>query len=324
MAQLSLFDQAPDRPEAAARLGPKLRTLAEEGIHFGTSSWKYEGWIGQIYSSERYLRRGKFSRSKFEAECLAEYAETFPVVGGDFSFYQFPTPAFWKNLFEGSPASLQFCLKVPEDLTVSTWPRHARYGARAGQPNPGFLDSALFSDAFLRPLAPYRNRIASLIVEFGTLPKSVFRTAEDFARGLDAFLAPLPDDFRLAVEIRNEEFLQPSYLDVLARYNASHVFNAWTRMPEIGEQLEVPGVFTADFTVARALLRRGRLYEKAVEAFQPYRTLADPNPETRSALCRLASRARESRWPTFILINNRLEGNAPSTIEALADSLLDN
>jgi uncharacterized protein YecE (DUF72 family) len=107
-------------PPLAARLAPALRALAERDVYLGTSSWKYEGWLGSIYTPERYLTRGKSSRKKFESECLAEYAETFPVVGGDFRFYQFPTTDYWAGLFGGSPPSLGFGLKVPEELTVKT------------------------------------------------------------------------------------------------------------------------------------------------------------------------------------------------------------
>jgi hypothetical protein len=53
---------ADDHPPQAARLAPKLRALADEGIYFGGSSWKYEGWLGTIYSPERYTTRGKFSQ----------------------------------------------------------------------------------------------------------------------------------------------------------------------------------------------------------------------------------------------------------------------
>src|SRR5688572_12128003 len=134
----SLFDSA-DPPPLVARLAPALRTLAERGVYFGTSSWKYEGWLGSIYTPERYITRGKFSRKKFEAECLREYAETFPVVGGDFSFYQFPTAEFWTGLFSRTPASFTFGLKAPEEVTVKRWPGHARYGPRAGTANEHFL-----------------------------------------------------------------------------------------------------------------------------------------------------------------------------------------
>ena len=33
----------------------------------------------------------------------------------------------------------------PEDITVARWPGHARYGARAGAENRGFLDPQLFA-----------------------------------------------------------------------------------------------------------------------------------------------------------------------------------
>ena len=94
----SLFNL--DEPTQAARLAPILRSFAERDVLFGTSSWKYEGWLGSIYDRDRYLTRNKFSRTKFEAECLREYASTFPIVGGDFSFYQFPRPEVWTKIFE--------------------------------------------------------------------------------------------------------------------------------------------------------------------------------------------------------------------------------
>jgi uncharacterized protein YecE (DUF72 family) len=320
MTQLSLFDQN-ERPEMARRLGAKLKTLAESGVHFGTSSWKYEGWLGTVYSKDRYVERGRFSQKRFEAGCLAEYAETFPVVGGDFSFYQFPSPAYWKKLFEETPGSLQFGLKVPEEITVPRWPGHARYGTRAGTVNRGFLDHNLFHEMFSWPLEPYRDRIAVLIFEFGTFAKATFPKPADFLASLDPFLGAVSRHFRYGVEIRNPEYLGEEYFVTLRGHNTAHVFNAWTRMPEMLDQLAMPGAFTADFTVARALLKRGRTYEQAVKTFEPYEQVQEPNPQAREALRQLGARAWRTRQPAYAFINNRLEGNGPGTIEAVADSL---
>jgi uncharacterized protein YecE (DUF72 family) len=313
---LPLFDQQPEAPPNP-RLAARLHELAGEGIYFGTSSWKYEGWLGQIYTAERYMARGKFSHRKFEAECLAEYARTFPAVCGDFSFYQFPSPDYWRRLFGETPASLLFAFKVPEEITVATWPGHARYGKRAGLANASFLDVRLFETAFVRLLDTYRARLATLIFEFGTFSKQVFATPADFLRRLDPFLAALPGGFRYAVEIRNPEYLGPKYFDVLARHNVAHAFNAWTRMPEIGDQMNRPGSFTAEFTVVRALLRRGRGYADAVDTFQPYREVQQPCPPVRDALGKLVDHSRSAHRPAFLFINNRLEGNAPGTIAAV-------
>jgi uncharacterized protein YecE (DUF72 family) len=315
----TLFDD--DRPPLAARLAPALRSLAERGVFFGTSSWKYEGWLGTVYSPGRYVSRRKFSRKKFEAECLREYAETFPVVGGDFSFYQFPTPDYWARLFGSTPPPFGFGLKVPETLTVKRWPGHARYGVHAGQSNEHFLDAALFERAFARPLEPHCSQVAVLIFEFGTFAKAEFPSPADFCERLEGFLGALPGDWRYAVEIRNPEYLGPDYFSVLARHHVAHVFNAWTRMPRLADQIALPGAFTAAFAVVRALLQKDRPYEEAVRLFEPYQQVRQPDPSTRGALRQIAERALSTRQRAYVFVNNRLEGNAPATIEAVVSDL---
>jgi len=309
---LSLFD-----PSAPAfnrtGLASHLRDLARQNIWIGTSSWKYEGWLDQIYTRERYQTRGRFSHKRFEAESLAEYAETFPIVCGDFSFYQFPTSEFWRRLFATAPPALHFALKVPEEVTAEVFPRHPRYGPRAGMANEGFLNADMFQTMFLEPLFPYRERIASLIFEFGARSTPL----REFTRQLRPFLARLPDQFRYAVEVRNRTYLDTSYFDCLGERSIPHVFNAWTKMPPLREQMAIPGAFTGNFTVARVLLREGRAYEQAVEKFSPYQEVQDPNPEARDALRSLIRRMREERRSAYIFVNNRFEGNAPKTIEAI-------
>ncbi len=312
MGTLSLFEDMPGGFDRAL-LQRNLAALAAEGVLIGGSSWKYEGWLDQIYETANYRVRGKFSKRRFEEECLAEYAATFPIVCGDFSFYQFPSEAFWRKLFLSAGPALRFAFKVPEEITAKVFPIHPRYGARAGDSNPSFLNAALFEAAFLGLLMPYRGRVPVLIFEFGHMAMPV----DDFLEALDAFLERLPREFRYAIEVRNEDFLVPQYFACLREHGIAHVLNAWSRMPELDRQLQLPGVFSAPFTVVRALLRRGRPYEKAVEAFAPYREIQDPNPETRQAIREVIQRARDLREPSYIFVNNRLEGNAPGTIESL-------
>ena len=142
-----------------------------------------------------------------------------------------------------------------------------------------------------------------------------------FAERLDAFLGQLPTGFHYAVEVRNHEFLQPAYLDVLKRHNVAHVLNNWTRMPPIVEQLQVPGTLPADFAVVRALLKPGRLYADAVERFQPYERIQEENPELRDGLVQSVERAVAEGRKLFAYVNNRAEGNAPLTIDAVLEKL---
>jgi uncharacterized protein YecE (DUF72 family) len=315
----SLFD-TDDPPPLAARLAPALQSLAQRGVYFGTSSWKYEGWLGSIYARDRYFTRGKFSRKKFEAECLREYAETFPVVGGDFSFYQFPTPEYWAKLFHGLPPTFAFGLKVPEEITVKRWPGHARYGARAGLPNERFLDLAHFDRAFTKLLEPHRGHVAVLMFEFGTFDPTDYPNVADFIESLEKFIRALPAGWRYAIEIRNKEYLVPDYFAALARYNVAHVFNAWTWMPRIADQIALAHAFTADFAVVRALLPKGRTYERAVEELAPYQKIQQPDIPARDAMRQIVERAQRVGQRAYLFVNNRLEGNAPATIEAVVSA----
>jgi uncharacterized protein YecE (DUF72 family) len=312
-----LFDEpgAFDRDALAGR----LRALAEQNIYIGGSSWKYQGWLGQVYTRQRYLTRGRFSQKLFEQECLREYAETFRTVCGDFAFYQFPSDDFWKRLFANVPETFRFAFKVPEQITCKMFPRHARYGAQAGKDNESFLDSHMLREMFLRPLWPYRQKMAVLIFEFGAFGRS-FADVGQFLERLDPFLAALPPEFRYAVEIRNPEFLEKDYFACLRAHRVAHVYNAWSKMPELRYQMAIPESVTADFLVSRALLRRGRVYEDAVGLFQPYTHIQDENPEVRESMRVLIGRARENKQFLFLFVNNRLEGNAPLTILSVVDS----
>jgi len=278
-------EDRPKRAEAllprASALAERLRSLSLRGVHIGTSSWKYPGWLGQVYDPARYTTRGRLSQKRFNETCLAEYIRVFPTVCGDFAFYRFPTPAFWERTFDPVPAGFRFSLKVPEDITVQRFPKLPRYGRRAGEDNPAFLDAGLLSDRLLAPLAPYRDRLGVLILQFSTFHRGPMADPSKFAERLDAFLRQIPTDrFQLAVEVRNRAFLDdaPDYLDCLRAHGVAHCLNSWTRMPPIGEQLALPGVRTAPHhrrpipPAARPHLRPGR------RPVRPLRARAGPLP----------------------------------------------
>ncbi len=290
-------------------------------LYLGTSSWKYEGWLGQIYDEQRYLTRGKLSHKRFETECLEEYAEIFPTVCVDAGYYRFPTEKYLTNLCAQVPENFRLSFKVTDEITVKKFPRLERFGDRAGSDNTNFLNARLFTDAFLGPLSSHRQKTGVLIFEFSTFHPTHFPRLRYFLAALDTFLAQLPAGWQYAVEIRNANLLRPEYFDVLRAHHVAHVFNSWTKMPPVEEQMQMPGAFTTDFFAARFLLRPGRAYQQAVENFQPYRETKEPNPEARAAIKSLVDRSKSSPSPrpSYLFVNNRLEGNSPNTLAAVLD-----
>src|SRR5207302_1188827 len=166
--QPSLFEDIaslPPPPQELVALGRHI----PPSIRFGTSTWTYDGWAGDVYH--------RSYRGAQPARRLEEYARypLFQSVGIDSAYYEPPEePMRGKDLPD--PA------RWPDDL--------------------------------------------------------------------DDFLRQLPRDVRYAVELRNRELLSDGHGAVLARHGVAHVFNSWTEMPTIGEQLELPWTFPAPFTVA--------------------------------------------------------------------------
>jgi len=303
----------------------RVQALAAEqaahGVYLGTSSWKYEGWMGQLYHPESYAYRGKFARTRFERNCLAQYAEVFKTVCVDSAYYGFPRPDVLCQLADQVPVDFRFGFKVTDAITIKRFPNLERFGAQAGKPNPDFLNADLFGEAFLKPCEAIRERIGIIIFEFSRFWPSDYARGRDFLAELDRFLSQLPHGWPLSVELRNRQWLAPDYFGCLARRGVAHVYNSWQAMPAVHEQIALPHSRThPNLVAARLLLKPGRTYQDAVRLFQPYAQIREAEPEIRSAAVDLIRTGRQTPGgSTFIYVNNRLEGNAPATIAAMLE-----
>jgi len=298
MNQPDLFDGTESLPAPSAELTALARRLPAN-VRFGTSTWTYDGWTGDVYH-RRY-------RGPQPAKRLEEYVRypLFRTVGIDSAFYEPPSDEVLRAYAKALPPGFPCVSKVWDQITVKQ--------------NPGFLNAALFKEAVLGPYArEFRDHAGCFVFEFQAMRGKDLPDPLEWADQLDAFLAQLPADFRYAVELRNPELLTGLHGEVLKRHRVAHVFNSWTEMPTIGEQLEQPWAFPADFTIVRALLKPGRRYADAVKAFEPYDRIQEPQPELRRDLVEIIKEVLRRRIEAFILANNRAEGNAPGTIREVA------
>lgn len=300
----------------------RLQALAQGGVLIGTSSWKYPGWSGMLYDESRYVFRGKFAKSRFEKNCLAEYAQVFKTVCVDAAYYTFPTEKYLNGLAEQVPSDFQFGFKVTDTVTLKRFHNHPRHGSKAGKENPDFLNADAFFQGFLRPCESIRQNVGLLMFEFSRFYPTDFEHGRDFVAALDAFLGKLPTGWPYGIEMRNRNWLKPEYFECLARHHVTHVYNSWTEMPPIDEQMELPGSETnPDLIAARFLLKPGRKYEEAVKSFAPYQETKEVNEGARRAGAALITDGKKHpKRKTLIFVNNRLEGNALNTINAMLDA----
>jgi len=302
------------------RMKVKAAELAAKGVFIGTSSWKYEGWFGQLYTPDRYEYRGKVAKTRFQRSCLSEYAEVFKTVCVDAAYYDFPRREYLQGLAEQVPEDFRFGFKVTDAVTIRRFPKLDRFGPKAGQPNPDFLNADLFATAFLKPCEAIREKLGVLMFEFSHFWPGDYEHGRDFVADLDTFLGKLPKGWPYGIEMRNRAWLRNEYFGCLARHGVTHVFNSWDAMPPVSEQMALPGSRTnPGLVAARFLLKPGRKYDEAVKTFQPYDKTKEVNDEARKAGAAMIVEGKryEPRRKAYIYVNNRLEGNALETIAAM-------
>jgi uncharacterized protein YecE (DUF72 family) len=288
-------------------------------IRLGTSSWAYEGWQGLVYQRT-------YPKSRFSQDTLAEYATygnngipLFRTVGIDHSFYRPASAAQLAHYASQVPEDFRFCSKVWEDITIPAYAHVPRYGAKAGKPNPRFLDAGAFRDLVWAPAQEsLGSKLGPFIFEFQRWGME----SASFLDALDRFLGALPPGSQYATEVRNPAILGSRYLNILHTHRVSHVYNHWTAMPPLSEQHRLlVQTFTAHHVVIRLLTPLGLAYEKAVERYAPYDRIIAAQPRMRRDTTALVQQVVAQGKSAYVLVNNRAEGCSPLTIQALVAGL---
>ena len=179
-------------------------------ILVGTSGYNYPEWKGSFYP-----------QTLSAAKMLPFYAERFPSVEINATFYRMPTPANVAGWVGQVPSSFRFTLKANRRIT------HDKRLKDVGDAVDFFVKTA-------RALGP---QLGALLFQ---TPPNLKCNLEVF----DAFLATVPDGTPAAFEFRHDSWLDDEvYARLRARNFALCVADTEVR--------SVPVVATADFAYLR-------------------------------------------------------------------------
>ena len=176
----------------------------------GTSGYNYPEWRGSFYPE-------KFSPDKM----LAYYAERFPTVEINFTFYRMPTEKLLAGWAAGTPDGFSFTLKAPQRIT------HQAKLQRCEDMLQAFCRAA-------RTLGP---KLAVLLFQ---LPPT-FKKNTDVLRG---FLELLPEGTRAAFEFRHASWHDAEVFDALRARNVALCIAD-------SEKMSTPLETTADYAYFR-------------------------------------------------------------------------
>src|SRR5205823_7667221 len=133
--QPGLFDDIaalPAPPGALVELGRRVPST----VKFGTSTWTYDGWAGDVYH--------RSYRGAQPARRLEEYVRypLFRTVGIDSAYYDPPEEPLLAAYAQALPPGFPCVSKVWDRITAKRL---------EGERNPDFLNADLFKDAVLAP-----------------------------------------------------------------------------------------------------------------------------------------------------------------------------
>ena len=324
-----------------------LEKFRFRGLHpkvfIGTTTDRYAGWIGQIYSKERYQARisrrthtvgGKsFVEEVLPIDSVGECFEHFPVLEIDYTFYRpllekdgRPTQnyrvlqEYRQHVREGD----HLILKVPQLIFAQKLRRGREY-----VPNEAYLNPEIFTSKFYKPATELLDSaISGFIFEQEYQRKQDRAPVEKMASALDAFFEAIPKDNRYHVEIRTESYLTTPIFDVLEKHGVGQVLSHWTWLPPLRKQFIKAGsrfFNSGRQCILRLLTPRGMSYEDSYAKAHPFDRLVEGmlQPEMVKETAQLILTGARQGLRMNALVNNRARGNAPMIARQIAERLLE-
>jgi uncharacterized protein YecE (DUF72 family) len=179
-------------------------------IWVGTSGYNYPEWKGHFYPEKLPA-----------AKMLPYYAERFPTVEINYTFYRMPNEKLVSGWAEATPSPFKLTLKAPRRITHDSRLR-----------NCGEL-----VETFCRVAGTLGPKLGALLFQ---LPPFAKKDLPLF----DAFLAELPPKVCAAFEFRHQSWLDDEVFERLARHNLALCVAD-------SEKMSAPVRITADYAYFR-------------------------------------------------------------------------
>ncbi len=319
--QTGLFGPPPP-PVGSAPVRDEDRALAgalPPGVRFGTSSWTFPGWTGEVW--DRAVSEATLSSHGLEA-----YARQplLGAVGIDRTWYRPVQAEVFEAYAAVVPSEFRFLVKAHDHCTLPFFPDQARYGDRRGEDNPRFLDPTYAVEEVVGPaLEGLGDKLGVLLFQMTPVHAEAVGGPGRFAERLHSFLDALPVGVPVAVELRSRSLFSPAFGDALSATGAVPCLNVWTDVPDLRSQARLGRAASGDQLVIRWLLRPGMRYLEARQAFAPFEGLKEADRTSRDVLARAIRAYSAAGKEVLCIVTNRAEGCAPASIRELARRIVE-
>jgi len=274
-------------------------------LRFGTSSWSEKSWVGPFYPA-----------GTKPAAMLPFYAQHFDTVEVDSTYYRSPSWDMLRRWHDVTPPGFVLASKMPTECFL-------------GSDDPRQLDpeQVLCGDhqrlgsvisAHLAGITQLKAKAGPVVIQLPWMHRDTFAGREAFLRRLDEYLGYLPRDVRIAVEVRNREYLHDELLDVLRKHGAALVLSEVRGMPPPADVADQLNVLTTGWFYARLIGDRSKV-ERLTKDRPPAERFGSVVLDQSASLGRWAHLVRTlaSSADGFVYANNHYAGYGVETIRQL-------
>jgi uncharacterized protein YecE (DUF72 family) len=253
-------------------------------LQIGTSAFTAAGWDGAFYPA-----------GMKPADYLTYYATKFHTVEVDSTFYRTPSVATVNGWARKVPAGFLLAAKVPQVIT------HEKV----------LRDCETDLKSFLETMDLMGEKLGPLLFQFGYFNKTAFKSDKEFLARLEPFLKKLPQGYKFALEIRNQQWLTAEFFDLLREHKVAYALIDQAWMPRVSEIFEKFDPITADFAYIRLLGDRKGIEQKT-KIWD--KVIVDRSKELMSWV-NVCQRTVRRGVTTYVYVNNHYAGFAPATVE---------
>lgn len=280
-------------------------------IHFGTCSWKYDSWSGIIYPAT-----GKFNY-------LVEYSKHYDTVEIDQWFWslfgnqvKLPDKKDVTVYANSVPDDFRFTIKAPNSITLTH--HYKKDKNEPLKPNKYFLSIELY-EKFLITLEELSGKIGMIMLQFEYLNKQKMPSQVEFLKALENFLANIPKDISIGIELRNPNYLNNLYFDFINDHKVYNVFLQGYYMPPIWEIYEK----FRDRIKGKVVIRLHGPNRADIEEVSEgiWNKIIFPKDSELIKISEIIKDLEKKKVDTYVNVNNHYEGSAPLTIQRLQSYL---
>jgi len=282
-------------------------------LHIGTCSWKYPSWEGLVYDSKK------------PNNFLQEYARKYKSVEIDQWFWSLfgidkvvlPKAAVVQDYVDSVPPEFYFVIKAPNSLSLTHLYKSHTSGSLVE--NPHFLSPELYQ-IFLDSLGSMQPQIGAINLQFEYLNKIKMPSPQSFLEKFVGFLKQVDTTIPLCIEIRNPNFLNSNYFQILSQHHVGHTFCQGYYMPDILEVYQDFSPLLKGTSIIRLLGSDRQGIEKTTG--KSWNKVVAPKDAEIPGIARLVSKmVDQAGMDIYLNVNNHYEGSAPVTIEKLLQYL---